>query len=86
MMGGFGVGGTMLLGGVLMLAFWALVIGGAIWVVVTLALGGQGSTSTLQNTGAMSTGQTPLEISKARYAKGEITKEQFEELKRDLSA
>ena len=29
--------------------------------------------------------ETPIEILKKRYAKGEITKEQFEEMKRDLS-
>ncbi len=29
--------------------------------------------------------ETPLEIAKARYARGEITREQFEQLKRDLA-
>lgn len=28
---------------------------------------------------------TPLEIAKERYAKGDITKEQFEQLKKDLN-
>ena len=30
------------------------------------------------------TGQTPFEILKARYAGGEITREEYEQLRRDL--
>ncbi len=81
MMGGFGFGGgTMLFGGLIMLVFWALIIGGAVWLVVTLARGGQFSL------GAGSANQKPLEILQARYAKGEITKEQYDATKRDLVA
>ena len=74
MMGGFG------LGGLLMFAVWALVIGGAVWLVVTLARNNQGAVATTTS------GQTPLAILQARYAKGEITKEQFDEMKRHLGA
>ncbi len=35
---------------------------------------------------AGATRETPLEILKARYARGEITKQQFEDIKRDLNA
>lgn len=32
------------------------------------------------------TGETPLDILKKRYAKGEITKDEFEKMKKDLEA
>ena len=78
MMGGFGLGGGMWFGGILMLAFWVLIIGGAVWLVVTLARNSQGSLAT------STSGQTPLATLQARYAKGEITKEQFDTIKHDL--
>jgi putative membrane protein len=79
MMGGleFGMFG---IGALIMLAFWALVIGGVVWLVVTLARGSQAASST------PTASQTPLDILKTRYAKGEITKEQFDQLRRDLGA
>jgi putative membrane protein len=84
MMGGYGFGG-MLFGGLLMLAFWVLVIAGVIWLVVMLTRGASASASRA-NIGVSPTGQTSLDILKARYAKGEITKEQFEAMRRDLGA
>ncbi len=79
MMGGFGYGG-MMFGGLLMLLLTALVIVGVIWLVVTLARGSQ------TVAGPSATGPRPLEILKERYAKGEITKEQYEAMRRDLGA
>lgn len=77
MMGfGYGMFG---LGMLLMIAFWVLVIGGAVWLVMRLTRGNQPQASTLP-----SSNQTPLDILKLRYAKGEITQEQFEQMKRDL--
>lgn len=74
---GFGMLG---IGAFIMFAFWALVIGGAIWLIVTLARGN----STHATSVSIPSGQTPLDILKARYAKGEINKEQFDQMKHDL--
>lgn len=37
-----------------------------------------------RNNNVQSQNETPLEILKKRYAKGEITKEQFEEMKKNI--
>ncbi len=63
-----------------MLIIPILIIGGAVWLVVTLVRGGQGPSLITAHR------ETPLDILKARYARGEVTKEQFEEMKRDLVA
>jgi putative membrane protein len=58
--------------------FLALVIGGGVWLVRSRPgelTGGFGPRSS----------ETPLEILKRRYASGEITKEQYEAIKRDVS-
>ncbi len=77
-MGGFdfGIAG---IGMLAMVIFWVLVIGGAIWVVVALARGLRQAPSL-----TAASGQSPLDLLNARYARGEITKEQFEQMKRDL--
>ncbi len=68
-----GSGWWMVLGGILMLAFWGGLIAFAVWWVNKLSR---------QNnaTGKIS----PLDIARERYAKGEISKEEFEQMKKDL--
>lgn len=78
-------GGTLgiwgLTGGILMLvfmiAFWALIIWGLVvfirWISDQARHGGRAGKN-----------ETPLEILKERYAKGEINKKEFEEIKKDL--
>jgi putative membrane protein len=54
--------------------FWIVIFGIVIWLVLTL-------------TGKISGGTGPesaLDILKRRYAEGEISKEEFEEKKKDL--
>ena len=62
------------LGMLIMIIFWAGLIALITWIVVKLVRSGQQPSS-----------QTPLEVAKTRYAKGEITKKEFERLKKDLS-
>ena len=73
---GFGVFG-MFFGWVFMLAFWVLIIWGIIMLIQWVA--GQGSqASEKKDSGAMA-------ILEERYAKGEISKEEFAEKKKDLN-
>ena len=78
MMGPYGYGGGwMAFGWFTMLLFWALVIVGIV-VVIRWA-----SARSVSSPGVA--GDTPLEILKRRYASGEITKEQYEAMKRVIA-
>ena len=81
MMGGYGAQGFGFnpLGAILSLVSWALIIGGGVLLVVWLARNA-GRTSS-----GASSGDAALEILKTRYAHGEITKEQFDAIKKDLA-
>jgi len=61
------------LGMLLMIVFWGGLIALVTWIIFRLVRSGQQPSS-----------QTPLDIAKARYAKGEISKEEFEQIKKDL--
>lgn len=67
---GWGMG----FGWLFMTLFWILIILGLVYLVKLIA-GGEKRT----------TGETALDILKKRYAKGEISKEEFEEKKKDLA-
>jgi len=77
MMGSFGLP---MMGGLAMLVFWALVIGGAVWFIQSMTRGSSHTGVSKQQT------ESPLDILKRRYASGDISKEQFEEMTRNLSA
>jgi putative membrane protein len=78
MMGwGYGAYGMGIVGWLFMLLFWGLIIVGLILVVRWLWDHGR------SGTGA-GTGDAPLDILKRRYARGEITKEEFDRMKQDL--
>ncbi len=65
--------GWMVMGWVWMVVFWGAVIGLIVWTVSRVTEGRTTSHS------------TPMDIAKVRYARGEITKEEFESLKKDLA-
>jgi putative membrane protein len=76
--GGWGWG--MGFGGIFMILFWAVIILGIVALVKWLfsaggsaGLGGFGGSS-----------KTPLDALKERYARGEINREQYEQMRRDL--
>jgi putative membrane protein len=58
--------------------FWIIILGVIVWVIVRFA--GGGGNRQLPS----APGESPLDILKKRYAKGEITKEQFDQMKKDL--
>lgn len=88
MMGGWnpsnwsGWGGNMWWGWLLRLLLWVLLISGGVafvaWAVRPSRAGPSGG-------GAGSLPNEPLEILRQRYARGEITSEQFEQMRRDLT-
>jgi uncharacterized membrane protein len=64
----------MALAGILFVLFWGALIWFIVWGI-NKATGHGNSTTTITS---------PLEIAKGRYARSEITKEQFEQFKKDL--
>ena len=67
-----GVGPWMVVGGALMFIFWAGVIGLVVWGIAKL------TRHSHNDNGA-------LAIARERYARGEISKEEFDRIKKDLS-
>ena len=67
-----GMGWWMIFGGIWMVIFWGAIIWLIVWGVGQVSGGGRRSDD------------NPLEIARTRYARGEITREQFEQLRQDL--
>jgi putative membrane protein len=73
-----GMGWWMVFGGLWMILFWGAIIAGIVWVVRKLAGRDETGSSAPKQ-------RNPLEIAKERYAKGEISKGEFDQIKKDLS-
>ena len=71
-----GMGWWMLFGGVWLLLFWGAIIGLVVWGISRVTHRGYGPRAPDR--------LTPLDIAKERYAKGELSKEEFEQIKKDL--
>ncbi|MDD5703490.1 MAG: SHOCT domain-containing protein [Dehalococcoidales bacterium] len=56
---------------------WIVIIGLVVWGIITLVKHSSSTSNTSQK-------RNPLEIARERYAKGEISKEEFEEIKKNL--
>ena len=69
---GSGIGGGLMM--LMMLAFWIVPIALVAWGVASLRPGQRPSAQD----------ETPLEILRRRYARGEINREEFEQAKRTL--
>ena len=72
---GEGMGWWALIGIVWMFIFWGGIIALVVWVVLKLTRRSAGNGPR----------RDPLDIAKERYAKGEISREEFEYFKSDLS-
>jgi putative membrane protein len=66
-------------GWIFMILFWALIILGIIALAKWLFSAGG-------SIGSGGSGKTPLDIIKERYARGEINREQYEQMRRDLES
>ncbi len=77
MMWGYWGGAWSWLGPLMMLVFWVLAVGGIVLILRTWwqqpSRPGQSS-------------DTALDILRERYARGELSREQFEEMRRDLES
>ncbi|NMC35270.1 MAG: SHOCT domain-containing protein [Veillonellaceae bacterium] len=62
-----------------MLLFWGVIIFAAVWFVGLLFQGGTSQSNSPDSS------QTPSQVVDLRYSRGEITREQYEQMKKDLT-
>jgi len=72
------MGWWMVFGGIWMVVFWGAIIALIVWGITRLAGRGGSKPEARGRPGA-------LDIARERYARGEISREEFEQIKKDLS-
>lgn len=78
---GFGFGGF---GLILMAVFWVAIIALAVWVLGRIFPKVVGNLSSYSSEGRNDLSQSPQKILKQRYARGEVSKAEFDEMRLDL--
>ncbi len=68
-----------------MVIFWVLVVAGALWLISRLAPHSASYAGPVNSTPAAPS-ETPLDVLKRRYASGELTKAEYEQMRQDLLA
>jgi putative membrane protein len=70
--------GWMLFAGLLTLVFWGAIIALVVWGIKKVTEREDSRPKSAEK-------REPLDIAKERYAKGEVSREEFEQIKKDLS-
>lgn len=78
---GDGMGWWMLWGGLMMILFWGAIIALIVWAIQTVT---RRDSSQTYPPDSSPSARTPLGIAKERYARGEISREEFQRIKGDL--
>ncbi len=75
------MGWWMLWGGLMMVLFWGAIIALIVWAIQTVT---RRESAQTQAPHTSPPARTPLDIAKERYARGEVSRKEFEQIKRDL--
>lgn len=73
----YGWGAGNFLGGFGMFIFWIVIVGLIVWAVMAATRSGRAHEHNQS--------PSPQDIARVRYARGEITKEQYDQLRKDLT-
>lgn len=78
---GDGMGWWMLWGGLMMVLFWGAILALIVWAIQTVTRQESDQTHAPHTSASA---RKPLDIAKERYARGEVSRKEFEEIKIDL--